>query len=117
MSNGNNSNPQGPARVLARVSIITWVPSDSGRINTTDKHVISVDVWINSPLDDRFKPEDRAGEQAITIAKQRLRSNGIEWLGLVNVQLTEQSEGTIVNQPKMSVEDAIGADIRMRLIQ
>lgn len=106
----------GMSRVLAHVRLLTWVPSTGGRVNTTDKHVIGVSVWVNSPGDDRYKPEDRGGEQAVAIAKRKLASEGIEWLALMGVELTDMPESMIVNQPKGLTGEFDMPDLGLRVV-
>lgn len=107
------------SRVLANVSVLTWVPSNAGRINTTDKHVIGVSAWVNAPDDDRYKSDQRGGEQAVTIVKRKLASEGIECLAVMQVEVTNLHERSIVNQPKgMSSSDDLGSlsDLGLRSV-
>ena len=105
-----NGNPGVVSRVKARVSFVTWVPSDAGRINTTDKTGMTVELWVNHPLDERWKREDRGGDQAIRDAERIMKSKGVEWLGLLGLVIDlDDREDTIINQPRRAVSD-LGID-------
>lgn len=104
MSNSNS--PGVVSRVKARVSFVTWVPSDAGRINTTDKTGMTVELWVNHPLDERWKQEDRGGDQAIREAQRIMKAKGVEWLGLLGLAIDiDDREDTIINQPRRAVSD------------
>lgn len=120
-TNERNERNELTPRVLANVHVLTWVPSTMGRVNTTDKHIILVNVWVNAPNDDRYKPEDRGGEQAIAIAKRRLAADGIECLAVMGLGLTDLVEKSIVNQPRGlssadDLNDATALDLGLKLV-
>ncbi len=95
------SQEQYPSRVLAHVRFVSWVPSQGGQINTTDKTGMAVSVWVNHPLDDRYMIENKGGHEAIRGARETIERNGAEWLGLLGVTVDmEMQEGSIINQPK-----------------
>jgi hypothetical protein len=101
-------------RIAAVVSYLTWVPSDGGRVNTTDKHAQHMKMWVNHPLDERYRLDDRGGDQAIAIAKRTAEKRRHEWLGLLGVAIdTEMTEDSFVNQPK---DAAIVADTGLKLV-
>lgn len=111
--------PEHPSRVKASVGFLTWEPSEpGGPINTTRRMQMVFSMWVNHPLDERFKPAQRGGEQAIKIAQRTAATKSMEWLGLtgLNVNL-EDREDEIVNQPARSPgADAVEGDTGMRLV-
>lgn len=120
MSSDNSSLPGARRpRVLCHVQFLTWVPSDGGRINTTDKHVIGLDAWVDTPGEASASPALAStclGEQAIQVIKTQVAAAGIEWLGLVGLTVSEQRDTTIVNQPARSLSDRVAADTGLKLV-
>lgn len=110
--------PKRRPRVLCHVQFLTWVPSSANRINTTDKHVIGLDAWVDTP-DDNTTPArafQYLGEQAIAIVKAKAAAGGIDFLGLVGLTVSEQMDTTIANQPAPRLDDMIASDTGLKLV-